>query len=76
MRPPDRRLQPAAFGAAMGFRFPALLLLLLLLTTACDSPPLGGALAEVYFSHARLAAYVALTMCVIGFTIGGPPAAG
>ena len=36
---------------------------------------IGGALAEVYFSHARLAAYVALTMCVIGFAIGGPSTA-
>ena len=35
---------------------------------------IGGALAEVYFSHARLAAYVALTMCIIGLTIGGPSA--
>lgn len=33
---------------------------------------IGGALADVYFSHAQLAAYVALAMCVIGFTIGGP----
>jgi hypothetical protein len=33
---------------------------------------IGGALADVYFSHARLAAYVALVMCVIGFAMGGP----
>ncbi|MBI3199054.1 MAG: hypothetical protein HYZ40_16415 [Rhodospirillales bacterium] len=33
---------------------------------------IGGALADVYFSHARLAAYMALAMCIIGFAIGGP----
>ena len=33
---------------------------------------IGGALADVYFSHARLAAYMALAMCAIGFAIGGP----
>jgi hypothetical protein len=33
---------------------------------------IGGALADVYFSHARLAAYMALAMCVIGFALGGP----
>jgi hypothetical protein len=33
---------------------------------------IGGALADVYFSHARLAAYMALAMCVIGFAIGDP----
>ena len=33
---------------------------------------IGGALADVYFSHARFAAYIALAMCVIGFAIGGP----
>ena len=33
---------------------------------------IGGALADVYFSHARLAAYVALVMCVIGFAMGRP----
>ncbi|MPZ30866.1 MAG: hypothetical protein GEV13_07675 [Rhodospirillales bacterium] len=33
---------------------------------------IGGALAEVYFSHARLAAYVALAMAIIGLTIGRP----
>jgi hypothetical protein len=37
---------------------------------------IGGALAEVYFSHARLAAYVALIMCAIGFTIGAPSTVG
>ena len=37
---------------------------------------IGGALAEVYFSHARVAAYVALTMCAIGFTIGAPSPSG
>jgi len=35
---------------------------------------IGGALADVYFAHARMAAYVALAMCVIGFALGkGPP---
>ena len=33
---------------------------------------IGGALAEVYFSHARLAAYMAVAMCVIGFIVGRP----
>lgn len=33
---------------------------------------IGGALADVYFGHARIAAYMALAMCVIGFAIGGP----
>ena len=47
-----------------------------------DTPPalprerlqtmIGGALADVYFSHARLAAYVALVMCVIGLAVGRP----
>ena len=37
---------------------------------------IGGALAEVYFRHARLAAYMALAMCIIGFVIGGPSASG
>lgn len=37
---------------------------------------IGGALAEVYFSHARLAAYMALAMAVIAFTVGTPPGAG
>ncbi len=32
---------------------------------------IGGALADVYFGHARLAAYVALAMCAIGFALGG-----
>jgi hypothetical protein len=33
---------------------------------------IGGALAEVYFSHARVAAYMALAMCIIGLIVGGP----
>lgn len=33
---------------------------------------IGGALADVYFSHARLAAYMALAMCIIAFALGGP----
>ncbi len=33
---------------------------------------IGGALADVYFGHARLAAYVALAMCAIDLAIGGP----
>jgi hypothetical protein len=33
---------------------------------------IGGALADVYFAHARLAAYVALTMVVIAFALGSP----
>ena len=33
---------------------------------------IGGALADAYFSHARVAAYVALAMCAIGFAVGGP----
>jgi hypothetical protein len=33
---------------------------------------IGGALAEVYFSHARLAAYVALAMAAISLLLGGP----
>lgn len=33
---------------------------------------IGGALAEVYFNHARLAAYVALAMVAIGFLLGDP----
>jgi hypothetical protein len=37
---------------------------------------IGGILAEVYFNHARLAAYVAVTMCVIGFAIGRPSPSG
>lgn len=37
---------------------------------------IGGALAEVYFSHARLAAYMALAMAVIAFTVGTPPGTG
>jgi hypothetical protein len=51
-----------------------------------DTPPalprerlqsmIGSALADVYFSHARLAAYVALIMCVIGFAMGRPSSQG
>jgi O-antigen/teichoic acid export membrane protein len=37
---------------------------------------IGGALAEVYFSHARLAAWVALAMCAISLVIGSPHRAG
>jgi len=37
---------------------------------------IGGALAEVYFSHARLAAYMAVTMCVIGLVVGRPSTSG
>lgn len=37
---------------------------------------IGGALAEVYFSHARLAAFVALGMAIIAFTVGKPASAG
>ncbi len=33
---------------------------------------IGGALADVYFAHARLAAYVALVMAVIAFALGSP----
>ena len=33
---------------------------------------IGGALAEAYFSHARLAAYVALAMAAISLLLGGP----
>ncbi|HYD05546.1 MAG TPA: hypothetical protein VEC60_07465 [Reyranella sp.] len=34
---------------------------------------IGGALADVYFAHARLAAYVTLAMCAIDIVIGGRP---
>ena len=34
---------------------------------------IGGALAEVYFRYARLAAYVTLAMCLIDVVLGGPP---
>jgi hypothetical protein len=34
---------------------------------------IGGALADAYFLHARLAAYVALAMCAIDVLVGGPP---
>lgn len=34
---------------------------------------IGGALADAYFSHARLAAYMALALCVIALAIGGGP---
>lgn len=34
---------------------------------------IGGALADVYFAHARLAAYVTLGMCAIDVAIGGRP---
>lgn len=33
---------------------------------------IGGALADVYFAHARLAAYVALAMTVIALVLGSP----
>lgn len=33
---------------------------------------IGGALAEVYFVHARIAAFVTLVMCAIGFVMGQP----
>lgn len=33
---------------------------------------IGGALADAYFAHARLAAYLALGMCVISLAIGSP----
>ena len=33
---------------------------------------IGGILAEVYFSHARVAAYVAVAMCVIAVVVGRP----
>jgi hypothetical protein len=33
---------------------------------------IGGALADAYFAHARLAAYVALVMAVIAFMLGSP----
>jgi hypothetical protein len=36
---------------------------------------IGGALADVYFAHAKLAAYVALAMSAIALAIGGPQAA-
>lgn len=32
---------------------------------------IGGALAEVYYRYARLAAYVALAMCLIDLLLGG-----
>ena len=35
---------------------------------------IGGALAEAYFRYARLAAYVALAMCLIDVVLGGRPA--
>lgn len=35
---------------------------------------IGGALADVYFSYARQAAYVAVALCVIGLAIGRPSA--
>ena len=34
---------------------------------------IGGALSEVYYRYARLAAYVALAMCAIDLTLGGQP---
>jgi hypothetical protein len=34
---------------------------------------IGGALADVYFAHARLAAYVTLAMCAIDVAMGGRP---
>jgi hypothetical protein len=34
---------------------------------------IGGALADAYFSHARLASYVALAMCGISLAMGGGP---
>lgn len=34
---------------------------------------IGGALAEAYFRYARLAAYVALAMCLIDVVLGGRP---
>lgn len=37
---------------------------------------IGGALAEVYFAHARVAACVALAMCVIGLAVGRPEVSG
>lgn len=33
---------------------------------------IGGALADVYFAHARMAAYVALAMVVIALVLGSP----
>jgi hypothetical protein len=33
---------------------------------------IGGALADVYFHHARLAAYMVVAMCIIGLAIGSP----
>ncbi|UYN96031.1 MAG: hypothetical protein KIT25_03550 [Enhydrobacter sp.] len=33
---------------------------------------IGGALADVYFRHARLAAYVALVTCAISLAVGSP----
>jgi hypothetical protein len=33
---------------------------------------IGGALAEVYFDHARLAAYMALAMSAISLLLGSP----
>jgi hypothetical protein len=33
---------------------------------------LGGALADVYFIHARLAAYLVLAMCAISLAVGSP----
>jgi O-antigen/teichoic acid export membrane protein len=33
---------------------------------------IGGALADAYFAHARLAAYVALAMVVIALALGSP----
>ncbi|MDP2377198.1 MAG: hypothetical protein A3D94_05920 [Alphaproteobacteria bacterium RIFCSPHIGHO2_12_FULL_66_14] len=33
---------------------------------------IGGALADVYFHHARVAAYMAIAMCIIGLAVGSP----
>jgi hypothetical protein len=35
---------------------------------------IGQALSEAYFSHARVAAYIALAMCLIGWAMGRPSA--
>jgi hypothetical protein len=34
---------------------------------------IGGALADAYFAHAKLAAYIALTMSAIALAVGGVP---
>lgn len=37
---------------------------------------IGGALADAYFGHARVATYMALAMCAIGLVVGRPASTG